>query len=283
MSLLHYRRVVETCRPFVLATDLIVEDLDLAPLGVSIPPESRRNPQHRRHQTFVDLIRQLDELTFGPVGMPMPQWVFYDCAVMPGAVFGFAQPASTLEPWVRHCLKVPKDYDGDVPLSTFIAIPMLVPDTWLTYSLCDVNQVAPGAAPEGLQQLTMILGLAMFRARNLYGTTQWRASKLRVLSQLGPLDVITAYTPAHSMPRTLTFHTAITDDGTAAVLAGADTSPSSPLATHLLDVDDEAMLRRLQLEVEAGVRWRIVGPPLIRGAATQVPLRREDARGGASW
>lgn len=283
MSLLHYRRVVESCQPFVLATDLIARDLDLSPLGVSIPDESCKNPQQRRHQAFVEQIRQLDELTFGPVGMPMPQWVFYDCAVMPGAVFGFAQPAATLEPWVRHCLKVPPGYDGDVPLSTFIAIPMLVPGTWLTYSLCDVNQVAPGAAPEGLQQLTMILGLSVFRARYLYGTTQWRTPKLRVLTQLGPLDVVTAFTPAHSMPRTLTFHTAITEDGTAAVLTGADTSASSPLATHLLDVDDEVMLRRLQEEVEAGVRWRIVGPPVIRGSATQVPLRREDAKGEAAW
>lgn len=283
MSLLHYRPVVEACQPFVLATDLIAGDLDMEPLGVAIDPANRMNPQHRRHQAFVDQIRQLDELTFGPVGMPMPQWVFYDCGVMPGAVFGFARRATDLEPWVRHCLRVPAGYEGLVPLSTFIAIPTLVPGTWLTYSLCDVNQIAPGAAPEGLVQLSLILGLGLFRARTLIGTTQWRTPKLRVYAQLGPLEVVTAYTPAHSMPRTLTFQTDVTEEGMAAVLAGADTSPTAPLATHLLDVDDEAMLRRLQTEVEAGVRWRVVGPPTIRGAATQVPLRREDAMGGASW
>jgi hypothetical protein len=283
MALMHYRRVVEQCHPFVLATDLIAGDLDLEPMGVAITAAHRMNPQARRHDRFVNQIRQLDELTFGPVGMPMPQWVFYDCAVMPGAVFGFGAPAANLEPWVRHCLKVPEGYEGLVPLSTFIAIPMLVPDTWLMYSLCDVNQIAPGAAPEGLVQLTMILGLTVFRVKHLYGTTQWRTPKLRDFARLGPLDVVTAYTPAHSMPRTLTFHSAVTDDGIHAVLSGADTTPTAPLATHLLDVDDEVMLRRLQSEVESGAVWRIVGPPLVRGAYTQVPLRRERREGEAAW
>jgi hypothetical protein len=67
------------------------------------------------------------------------------------------------------------------------------------------------------------------------------------------------------------------------VLSGADTTPTAPLATHLLDVDDEVMLRRLQSEVESGAVWRIVGPPLVRGAYTQVPLRRERREGEAAW
>ena len=283
MSLMHYRRVVEQCQPFLLATDLIAPGLELTPFGVEIPVRNRMNPQHRRHQELVNQIRHLDELTFGPVGMPMPQWVFYDCGVMPGAVFGFGRPAAELEPWVRHCLRVPAGYEGLVPLSTFIAIPTLVPETWLMYSICDVNEIAPGAGPEGLLPLTMVLGLSVFRVKHLYGTTQWRSPKLRCFSALGPLDVVTAYTPAHSMPRTATYRTTLVDEELRAVLTGSGTNPANPLATHLLDADDEAMLRRLQEEVESGVRWRIVGPPTVRGAYVQVPMRRESATGVPSW
>jgi hypothetical protein len=213
----------------------------------------------------------------------MPKWVFYDCAVMPGAVFGLGRPAKEVDFWVRAALEVPEDYEGIVPLSVFIAIPMLEPGAWNLYTLCDINNIAPGAGPAGLSLLTIGLGIKVFRMRRLLGTTQWRAPKLDRVAGLGPLDVVTAYTPAHSFVRTLTFSTEIDDDRLQGLLLGQRVHPASPVATHLLDVDDDEMLRALQADVEAGQRWKIVGPSRQIGSHIQVPLRRETAEGRVAW
>lgn len=270
-----FQPTLKQCEPYVLATPLVEPGLNLHPLGLSIPPHLRLNPQHRRNSTFLNMIKRLDELTFGPVGMPMPKWVFYDCAVMPGAVFGLCSPAAAMESWVKQSLGVPDDYEGPVPLSMFIAIPMLDEGSWLVYTICDINEIAPGAAPGGLAELTMVLGIASFQIQTLWGTTQWRAHKLRLPAQLGPLTLMTAYTPAHTLPRTLTYRTIIAPDGLAAVLSEPEIHPFCPPATHVIDADDVSQLKWLQNEIEQQVRWQIVGPPQRRGAYTLLPLRRE--------
>lgn len=283
MLLAHFEPLLRVSRPYLLGTDLIRDELDVSPFGVRIPVEHRLDPQRHHNAPFIKLIKHLDEITFGPVGMPMPEWVFYDCAVMPGAVFGLARPASELEFWVRKALAVPDSYDGPVPLSIFIAIPLLDAGSWLLYTLCDVNSIAPGAAPAGLAELTMVLGIKSFGMKMLYGTTQWRSPKLAHVAGLGPLDVVTAFTPAHSFERTITFRTDVSDERLLAVLAESGVHPANPLATHLIDVDDEMLLRQVQSDVESGVRWLVTGPPRRVGAYTQVPMRREGADGRPQW
>ncbi len=278
----NFSPVVEACQPWVLATDLVVDRLNTSPFGFPIPEELRLNPQHRRNATFVKLVQRLDELTFGPVGMPMPSWVFYDCAVMPAAVFGLASPVETLEPWVRAVLGVEDDYEGHVPLSLFIAIPTLTEGTWFVYTLCDINEIAPGAAPGGLSQLSLVLGLKVLGVETLQGATQWRSRQLPHLCNMGALEVMTAWTPAHSYVRTVTYRTAVDDESLQAVLTTPRSNPALPLPTHMLDVDDVEMLQRVQRDVEEGVFWQIVGRPILRGAHTMVPMRREKD-GVASW
>ena len=159
----HYQKALQHCQPFLIAGDTLRGDLNLTPGGLEIPTQNQMHPQHRRHAEFLRMLQLLDRLTFGPFGMEMPSWVFYDCAVMPGAVFGLAMPAATLEPWAREALQVPADYTGLIPVSQFIAIPMLqgfaagqqVPNTWLVYTLESLNQVSPGIGPAGLLELTL--------------------------------------------------------------------------------------------------------------------------------
>ena len=45
----------------------------------------------------------------------------------------------------------------------------------------------------------------------------------------------------------------------------------------MIDVDDVESLKRLQAEIEEGVRYQIVGPPTTRGSIVQVPVRRSIA------
>ena len=279
-----YGPILAQCEPYLIANPWIVPDLNLQPLGLAIPPHNVLHPQERRHAAFLQMLQLVDKLTFGPFGMEMPSWVFYDCAVMPGAVFGLAIRAEKLEDWAREAMQVPPGYTGLVPVSLFIAIPMLagfaenveVPHTWLLYTLESLNQVSPGIAPAGILKLTLALGLRVFPIQTLYGTTQWRSPKLKVYADLGPLALVTAYTPAHSLPRTLSFRLQLRDVHHNTLLASPRVHPAAPPPNTLLDVDDVAALRQLQRDIEAGWRVYVVGHTIEHGAHVRVPLHRAE-------
>ena len=259
-----YLRAFARCRPYVLATQATAPRLELVPLGVDIQETGLvLDPQRRENEPFLHLLQSLDRLAFGPLGMAMPPWVFYDCGVMPGTVFGFCGPASDLEPWVRRALGVDPAYDGPVPLSIFIAIPMLQAGAWFTHTFCTLNRVCPGAAPAGLAQLTFALGVRVQKIHELYGTDQWRSDRIAALVGFGPLEVVTAYTPAHSMVRTLPWRLRLRRLRVEAALL------------QFLDVDDDAALIRVQREIEAGVQYVVAGPPVVRGSTYQLPVTRK--------
>lgn len=279
----HYQPILQSCEPFLIAHHDIAAQLNFAPAGLPIARDNVFHPQHMRNGEFLRQLAQLDELTFGPFGMNMPSWVFYDCAVMPGAVFGLAARAEKLPDWARLGLKVPENYTGLVPMSQFIAIPVLsgfasgaeVPTTWLLYTLESMNQISPGIAPHGLLQFTLWLGLQVFPIAELQGTAQWRSPKLATLADLGPLELMTAYTPAHSLPRTLTFRLHVRDVHLASVLSGPRAHPDAPPPNALVDADSDEELQALQEEIEQGHRVWIVGRPGAVGCHVRVPVYRE--------
>lgn len=265
-----YRRILDGCEPYVIARRSVMADLDLAPLGVTLPAANVLDPQRVAHGPFLKLAETLDELTYGPIALRMPSWVFYDCALMTGAVFGFARRADALAPWVKKTLRVPDGYDGLVPVSMFIPIPMAHRRAHLAFTLCSINQVAPGAAPEGLWRLTLAAGTAALRTTALVVTAQWRSAQLGLFTSLGPLELLTAWTPAHDIAATATLRAHVDDDARGRLLRGAQLP--SPPASRYLDADDEDAMKALQAEIEAGLALWVAGPPEIRGAETRVPL-----------
>ena len=278
--LLNYAPILQQCEPFLIAHRGILDALNTAPAGVQIPAANIFDPLHQRHAELYKQLRKLDELTFGPFGMQMPSWVFYDCAVIPGAFFGIGMRPEKLEPWALEALQVPAGYDGLVPVSQVIAIPMLsgfgrgVPDNWLMYSAESINQVSPGLAPAGLLKLTLALGLRVFPVNTLYGTTQWRSHKLSTYLDLGPFELVTAYTPAHSLPRTLSFRIDIEHTHLITLLAGPRTHPAAEPPNAWLDPEDTAHLRALQAEIEEGTKVHVVGHPAYYGSRVRVPLHK---------
>lgn len=274
-----YRRIFDTCRAYLVASAYgTAYAPERFPDGIEISPELRFDPTKLKSGPFLNILQRLDELTFGPVGMTMPRWVFYDCAEVPGGIFGFARPAIQLPDWVRRALHVDPDYDGMVPLSIYVAIPMLQPGAWHTYTLCSLNEVAPGSAPAGLRLLTEASGLQIFGIETAWGATQWRSPKLSVHTRFGPLDLVSAWTPAHSDPWTLTFRFPVTAERIQRALGpGEPDFGVDPDAVRWIDCDDEHVLRNLQAEIEAKKRFQVVGAPVIEGSYTRVPIVEVDA------
>ena len=131
-----------------------------------------------------------------------------------------------------------------------VAVPLLEDDAWHVHSL----GADGGSVASALDVAVTTLG-----ARRVIGTTAWSARDLAVHASLGPLEVLTAWTPAHTDPATLTYRV---DIGTA---------PGVSPTTHVASGDHEA-LRRLQASIESGCRYRVVGPP---GDDGRVPLAQD--------
>jgi hypothetical protein len=269
-------RILRELQPFLVVTPFNRPYMDLAPFGMSLSGEGIIDPLRTSSAPFLQLLERLDAITFGPEGMPMPRWVFFDGAEVPGGIFGMGRPAASLSVRAREVLGVPDGYEGIVPYSMFIAIPMVPEGSWMGHNLASLNRTLPEEGLKGLASATKAVGLKVFRARRFYGVTQWRSLALHIHTKFGPLDLLTAYTPAHSEPRTLTYHFEVTDDRLRAACGDPGVALRRPDPSRWIDADDESAMHRLHDEVRRGARWQIVGPPVREGERIRVPVAPVD-------
>ena len=259
-------KLLDEFTPYLVATPFNLPSLDLAPFGVPVPPENIIDPLRLESEVFLRLLHRLDGLTFGPEGMPMPRWVFFDCSELPGAIYGLARPAATLWPKARELFKVPADYDGLVPVSMYVAIPMYRPGIWFGHNLSSLAPVFERAGVtdidlRGLGSLTKGLALKCFRVQEFWGATQWLSKALYIHVKFGALDLQTAYTPAHSEHETLTYGFRVTDNALRASMGDTGIALERPPATFWLEARDVPGMKALQDRIEAGERFVIPDAP----------------------
>lgn len=164
-----------------------------------------KNPLCMDEVDFADQIMRLESRAFAASNMPMPRWVFYDCAIVPGFVAGFAIHRSAATQEMLDILK-PLDSTEWLPVSLFIIIPSMAPKEWVAHNLCSVNSLIPeNQSIYGLGFLTKAFGLWYANVQMLCGVTQWASPAVRLHSHYGDFEVLTAYTPVHSYARTLTY------------------------------------------------------------------------------
>lgn len=155
--------------------------------------------------SFAEKIYYLENNAFGPANMAMPRWVFYDCAVIPGFVAGFAMRTQCLPDAIRKVLKVPLDYEW-TPISLFIIIPTVAKGQWVAHNLCAVNSLLPESDRfYALGFLSKAFGLWYANVENCIGMTQWGSPALKLHTHYGHMQIMTAYTPVHSHAKTITY------------------------------------------------------------------------------
>ena len=264
--------VLQHLEPFLVGTAMNDRDLDRAPFGLDIPPRNVIDPLRMDNAGFCFLLQNLDGRTFGPEGMPMDRWVFYDCCYMPGAIFGLGRPAAALSDHARAVLDVPRDYRGLVPFSMYIAIPMSADGDWMGHNLASIGPQLPEEDLRGLGTVTKALALRAFRTRRFFGATQWSSSALHIHPKFGPLDLVTAYTPAHSDHHTLTYAFDATDQALLGALRMPGIAFERPAPDLWITAGDEAAMIALQDRIEAGERFVIPGPPVTDVHGKRVPV-----------
>lgn len=169
-------------------------------------PPIVKNPLHVTELGFAEHIYWIEERAFGPANMAMPRWVFYDCAVVPGFVAGFACRSSKLPDAVRKVMN-PKNETEWTPLSLFIIIPTMHRGEWVAHNLCTINSLLPGKNDHlyGLGFLSKAFGLWYANVEQCTGFTQWGNLALKLHSHYGYLEVLGAYAPVHSHAKTVTY------------------------------------------------------------------------------
>lgn len=268
----HNDALFEALSPFVVATGDQLDALDMAPWG--LPTRWVIDPRHQRHATFFELLQRLDALTFGPEGMPMDKWVFYNCAELPGFIYGFGLEHDRLTPKERELMRVPADYVGPVPFSMYIAIPMREPGAWFGHNLASLNRTFPDRNLAHLGTITKAVAMKAYRVERFFGATQWSSNALYIHTKFGPLELHTAWTPAHSIPETLTYAFSVTDDVLRAAAGDPSVKLARPAADLWLDADNKAGMQRLQAEIEAGARLVLAGPPSMQAGHRVHPIHR---------
>lgn len=164
------------------------------------------NPLRMTEVEFGNQILELESRAFGPSNMAMPRWVFYDCAITPGFVAGFAIKMEHVPEELKKHLPYIGKHEW-VPLSLFIIIPTMSKDgEWVAHNLCTVNSLLPQELSfYGLGFLSKAFGLWYANVKVCCGFTQWGNPAIRLHSYYGPFEILTAYTPIHSYSRTLTY------------------------------------------------------------------------------
>lgn len=164
-----------------------------------------KNPLKIDEVDFADQILRLESRAFAASNMPMPRWVFYDCAIVPGFVAGFAIHRSKATKEILELLQ-PRQGTEWLPISLFIIIPTMAPKEWVAHNLCSVNSLLPAEQSiYGLGFLTKAFGLWYANVQVLCGITQWGSPSMRLHTHYGDFEVLTAYTPVHSYAKTLTY------------------------------------------------------------------------------
>ena len=254
-----YRMILEHCEPFVVTYPGNHGALDLEPFGLRISSERIYDPTRLHSRGVIDGLHHLDGFSFGGQEMLMPRWVLFDCGEFPGIVFGFGRLAKHLTEDLRRAYDVvaPERDESFVPLSMWVAIRCAEDGSWFGHNLSSSNYTAKARPLPGLGTLTKIFGVRLARVQRQYGATQWTSTSLNIHLALGSMELLGAYTPAHTHAETFTYRVDIEDARLTAPLQRGWVRETEG-GDRYVDSDDPGAIRELHGEIEAGRRFRLV-------------------------
>ena len=253
-----YRAIVESCESFLISYPANWASLDLSPFGLEIPVERRYTATSLQSRDVVNGLHYLDATTFGDQDMLMPRWVLFDCGEFPGIVYGFGRRAKDLPERIRRHYHVLDRDDAFVPLTMWVAIRCAEEGAWFGHNLSSANLLLEGAdALPGLATLTKAMGMRLTRATKQYGATQWDSDSVALHLRYGEMNLLSAFTPAHTHEETLSYLIEVDERRLWGCLQAGWKRPE--IATdRTLDAGDRPAILALHEAIERGEKWQMV-------------------------
>ncbi|MCT4643016.1 MAG: hypothetical protein N4A33_12065 [Bacteriovoracaceae bacterium] len=227
------------------------------------------DPFNHEHKNFFKRIRTLDGLCFGGADMGMDPWVILDCAIMPGAIFGFGIESARASDEVLSLFSLTKEDVCFIPFSIFIAIPMGNKTHWFAHNLSSLNSRFTKPY-KGLGLLTKLFGIKTLKIEKLIGATQWNNSSLYIHTKLSPLKVLNPKNPVHTHSNSFIYESVYDDNYLNSILEEN---------TTLLDFDyeisseDDSKISMLNEYVKDGKTITIVNTPIRDGAGLKLQIK----------
>ena len=211
------------------------------------------DPLRMENVGFANAILNLEGKAFDASGMPMERWVFYDCALMPGFVCGFAARTKSLPASVIRVLGVDSSLEW-TPLSLFIIIPSMVNGEWVAHNLSSVNALIPKEERFwGIGFMSKAFGLWYANIQTCCGMTQWKSPALKLHSHYGYFQILTAYTPVHTYSKTVTYRLNVDTNlwpGFFGHRTQTDFIESLEYSGFLIEPDSEESMKHFQARLE---------------------------------
>ncbi len=248
------KNLLSKLEPFIFTFKNNIPHFNLKPFDRSI--SNIYDCSSTESESFYNLLRNMDKLTFGDQGMAMEGWVYFDCSAMPGAIVGLGLNVKDLDRELIQKLDIPKDYKGLVPLSMFIAIPM-VGDSWFGHNLCSLKSEL-GEDYRGLGILTKAMGIEVMKIKTMYGATQWGSHAINIHSKLAPMQLISSHTPVHTHKNSLAYKSVYSKERTEKVLNGDIDKVEYDFLISSKDLEKQKVIQKL---IESGDEFFLVGKP----------------------
>jgi hypothetical protein len=271
-----FQQILSIAQPFIVSYPENLKAFNLSPWGHTIPLSQQFSCLHLKNEPFFDLLHTLDDLAFGPIGMPMDKWIFFDCAQMPGGIFGYSTHAKNLPEKLLKKFDLTPNYPHPVPISMFMAIPMVSAGHWFAHNICTANNFLKPIWP-GLGLFTKVMALKVFNIETLCGATQWDSRAMNIHLQISSLELLSAYTPAHTIKKTLTYKTKINDEILKQALSGIPRKATDSNFSILSQNDKENAENsdqyyiEIQKRIEAGEIINITGRSFKKDSKTFFP------------
>lgn len=261
---------------FYLASNASVKEvLNCSPLDLDINflDFLKTNPLGWSTTDFLRLGCSANGFAFGPRGLPMPNWVMIDLALMPSAML-FATVSKDLlierinsggiDPLIRDGLQQVLaqaemlNFQGPIPVAGYCAAPTADGNRWIGWSLWSL---LPGL---NLGYICKGVALEAYKAKYLDGVTQYDSKALRTHTKFGSLGLKCAHLDLHTASYSFVYEADLADDDH---LNGAEPS-------FLLDPADVDRQKEMQAAIEAGTsRFYIVPPGAVeQNGTTYVPI-----------
>ena len=240
--------------PYVVSAKHNLDYLNTKPFGIET---EIIDPFAQNAQGFLNLLNDLDGLSYGNKLLAMDKWVALDCGILPGAFVGFAVDASELDEGDKQKYGI-EDYEGLVPVTEFCAIPSVEPGTWVGHTLASFFK------KKGYGTMTEALGMEVYGSEKMVGVAQYNNSSIKVHTKFGELELIAAMTYAHSVPD-MSFTFSVKNPGTEKLLQ----IMKEPLCTNeniedadfLLDPNNLVEKMEMQENLEAGLAKYFIQSP----------------------
>jgi len=263
-----YKDIIEKAEPYILSYPGNFKHYNMNPWGIKVAEQNQLSCISQKNETFFELLHRLDGIAFGPMGMPMEKWVFFDCGEMPGGIVGFGVDTKNICQSGLKEFNVDRYYKGIIPISMYISIPM-ANGNWFGHNLSSANRVLTNKLP-GLGLFTKVLALKILNINTMLGATQWDSKALNIHLQIADMEIESAYTPAHTFKNSMTYKSVYNDDNLITSLSGKTRNANS--YDFLYPADDENYSKEIQDRIENGERFQIVGRPIVENNKTFYPV-----------